>query len=242
MSSIPYDPGLVLGNLVHPRKIEQLMDIANANKPMDLANERMNNLLQANHKIGMIYNEILSMDSGKMSRGLEKLLQQKQQIKNEMTQAAMAFARETITAEHKVRQLKLKAGQTRISTNIETPMCYIHSKIRPIDISFDTIQFDVQYFHKNEVKDNNESFSSQVSAHVQQMTSQQRTPYTTSGYFDRITTTQSTEVAASASNQLMIQQKFSNLEGTVSKQQCNAMNMSSYLCTNKGLLSKQRYN
>ena len=41
-TSIPFDPALVLGNLIHPEDIKKLEDIATAQKPVDVAQNKLN--------------------------------------------------------------------------------------------------------------------------------------------------------------------------------------------------------
>lgn len=200
MSSIPFDPGLVLGNLVAPERIEHLMAIADAEKPMNAANDRMNNLIQANYKIGMITNQMVTMNVS--VDALTKLRKEEKNLKKEMAKAAMVFARETIKSERKVRALKKGGAQTQISMNIETPMCYVQSEMKPFDISFDSLKFDVQYFQKNAAVDSVESFSRQISSHAAN---------SEGGWHG----SQSNSFAGSVNEQMMAQQKNSELEGTI---------------------------
>mmetsp|Transcript_20903 Transcript_20903/g.31663 ORF Transcript_20903/g.31663 Transcript_20903/m.31663 type:complete len:499 (+) Transcript_20903:110-1606(+) len=200
MASIPYDPGLVLGNLVDPARIEHLMDIAAAQQPMNAANDRLNNLMQANYKIGMITNQMVSMNVSVAA--LLKLKKEQKNLKKEMAKAAMLFSKETISAERKVRELKKNAPQNQISMNIETPMDYVQSAIAPFDIAFDTLSFDVQYFQKNEATDSIESFSRQVSAHGSRSES----------WWGE---NNSQTFAGSMNSQMVAQQKNSELEGTI---------------------------
>ena len=47
-TSIPFDPALVLGNLIHPEDIKQLEEIATAKKPVDVAQNKLNQSISKN--------------------------------------------------------------------------------------------------------------------------------------------------------------------------------------------------
>ena len=51
--SIPFDPSLVLGNLVHEENIETLNSIAVAEKPVNTAQNQLNAAISAKRKLDM---------------------------------------------------------------------------------------------------------------------------------------------------------------------------------------------
>ena len=50
-TSIPYDPSLVLGNVVHPEKMIVLENISALQAPVDAAEANLNSLITRKHPI-----------------------------------------------------------------------------------------------------------------------------------------------------------------------------------------------
>ena len=60
-STIPYDPSLVLGNLVDPSNITNLKVIADAQRPVDVAQDTLNDTIRAKQKLQMTYDELANL-------------------------------------------------------------------------------------------------------------------------------------------------------------------------------------
>ena len=60
-TSIPFDPALVLGNLIHPEDIKQLEEIAAAQKPVDTAQNKLNQSISTKRKLDMTLQEMVEM-------------------------------------------------------------------------------------------------------------------------------------------------------------------------------------
>ena len=61
-TSIPYDPSLVLGNLVHEDDITTLTDIAKLEEPVNAAQNQLNDAISTKHKLDMTLQEMLEMN------------------------------------------------------------------------------------------------------------------------------------------------------------------------------------
>ena len=61
-TSIPFDPALVLGNLIHPEDIKKLEDIATAQKPVDVAQNKLNQSIATKRKLDMTLQEMVEMN------------------------------------------------------------------------------------------------------------------------------------------------------------------------------------
>jgi len=165
MTSIPADPGLVLGNIVEPERIEHLKEIAQAQAPLDAANDRLNNLLRNTYKIQLIFQQMVNMMVNPLS--LVKIQAEMVALKAEAAEAAVDLAEQTIKTEKSIRTLKLKAHkQTKISSQVESPLNYDQCSIKQFPLSYDSIKFDVQFFQVAMSSEAAAAHSSSIGAHV----------------------------------------------------------------------------
>eukprot|EP00547_Thalassionema_nitzschioides_P013192 CAMPEP_0194260982 /NCGR_PEP_ID=MMETSP0158-20130606/45790_1 /TAXON_ID=33649 /ORGANISM="Thalassionema nitzschioides, Strain L26-B" /LENGTH=244 /DNA_ID=CAMNT_0039001087 /DNA_START=88 /DNA_END=822 /DNA_ORIENTATION=+ len=164
MASIPYDPTLILGNMVDVKRIEVLKQQAEAQKPMIRANDKLNALTASSYKMAMIYNQMVSM--GVSLKVLVELSEEKEKLKEDMADAAIELGEATIEAEEAVAQIKMAAAQQKIGLYVESPLNYQQSKVKKFPLSFDSLKFDVQYFRKESERDITSAHSDAMSQHV----------------------------------------------------------------------------
>mmetsp|Transcript_12868 Transcript_12868/g.18905 ORF Transcript_12868/g.18905 Transcript_12868/m.18905 type:complete len:500 (+) Transcript_12868:166-1665(+) len=164
MTSIPADPTLVLGMIIQPEKIDQLMQIADLQKPVNNANDRLNNLIASDYKLQMIYNQMVNLNVDLES--LEKLDDEKLRLKAETAKAAIDYAEEVIKSEAAVREAKDKMSQMQISRQIESPIDFKQSKIEQFPLSFDSLKFDVQFFQSLDSDDSSTAHAQSISKHI----------------------------------------------------------------------------
>lgn len=142
--SIPFDPGLALGGILHPDRVKALEALAEAQKPSEIANDRLQALIQQNYKIKMIFNQMVNQNVSETALG--KLKENMKELREAMVKAAVDLGKKTVQTEFDVKMLKLRGGQTTISTSMESPVDYANSPVSRFPIAFDAIQFDVQYY------------------------------------------------------------------------------------------------
>mmetsp|Transcript_28225 Transcript_28225/g.43075 ORF Transcript_28225/g.43075 Transcript_28225/m.43075 type:complete len:518 (+) Transcript_28225:64-1617(+) len=150
MTSLPADPSIQLGNIIDTETVDNLMTIAQLQKPTDLANERLNSLLLSTYKLKMIFNQMVNLKVP--GKTLEKLGNEIKEIKKESALAAVDLAEAIIQTERDVRDAKLEMAQQKISIKCESPINWATSTITPQPISYDSLVFDVQYFSSLETK------------------------------------------------------------------------------------------
>lgn len=167
MTSIPVDPTITLGNIVTVEKIDALIQIAEATKPAELANDRLNNLILSNYKIKMIHQQMVNMKVPLVT--IEELVEEMTKLKMEMAEAAIELAKETITSERNIRDLKRVQAQKQISYSAESPLSWENTQIKPIAISYDSLKFDVNFF--NFMKSDDQSSSTNTNDVTEQRTS-----------------------------------------------------------------------
>ena len=60
-TQIPFDPSLVLGNIVDPKKIKALEAVDAAQKPVNIAQEKLNSLILSKRSLDMTVQEMIQM-------------------------------------------------------------------------------------------------------------------------------------------------------------------------------------
>eukprot|EP00547_Thalassionema_nitzschioides_P008766 CAMPEP_0194226854 /NCGR_PEP_ID=MMETSP0156-20130528/42558_1 /TAXON_ID=33649 /ORGANISM="Thalassionema nitzschioides, Strain L26-B" /LENGTH=499 /DNA_ID=CAMNT_0038959319 /DNA_START=43 /DNA_END=1542 /DNA_ORIENTATION=- len=163
-TSIPYDPSLALGNVCDPEKIEFLEQIAEAQLPQDLAQDSLNSMILSIRNLEAIMAEMINMEVDESD--LENLQGEITKLKSEMSKAAVDLGTATISTTNAVRELKAQQGQKKISSTVSSPLNWESSTIKPLPLSSDSMNFDVQYF-RNEINEQGQSsMASSVSEFV----------------------------------------------------------------------------
>ena len=163
-SSIPYDPSLVLGNLVALKKIETLQKIADQEKPANLAQDHLNSLILNKHKLDMTFQEMVNMgvSTGQLSKFQKKITQ----LKEKMVEAASDYGDKVIKASAGVQKLRAADTNSGIEKIPESPINWNKSNIKKMPLSSDTMNVDVQYLRHEQEEDGNEAHASSVAAAV----------------------------------------------------------------------------
>jgi hypothetical protein len=116
-SSIPYDPSLVLANVVDNKAIKVVTAIAQAQAPADAAEETLNSLIASRRSLDMTTNELrtLGIDTGKIDKAIADL-------NTSITDSANAYVEAKIVAEQAIAPLR---GQIQgVAVNVESPVDY----------------------------------------------------------------------------------------------------------------------
>jgi len=167
MTSIPYDPTLVLGNIVDKHRIEALLRQAEIQKPLDLAADKMRNLKRQVYKLKMVYQSMLSLVGPDITK-LKSLQQQIQTSKRAFATAAVQYATVSLKVQDELYKYATSQDQNKIGSQVESPLDYTQCFPEAHPISFDTIKFDVQYFQNESNKESTLSIATSVSGFVSQ--------------------------------------------------------------------------
>lgn len=153
-SVIPYDPSIVLGNIVEPEKLDRLEQIAKLQAPIDSAEEQLNSLIALRRSIDMTAQELvnLNIDTSKISTESAKI---NEEIKN----AAISYADIKIKSKKQIQQLN-KAPV--VSHNWESPLDYNRTQIKKMPLSADSMNMNVQYFSSDESDQNSQTQSQSI--------------------------------------------------------------------------------
>lgn len=137
-STIPFDPSIVLGNIVDPIKLDQLNRIAEKQAPIDAAENNMNSLIAFKRSIDMTISELANM-----SIDTSELSQQSAEIKEEILQAAKEYAQAKLQGKKDIQQIQT---EPIVNASWESPLDYNRTAIKKMPLSSDSMNMNVQYF------------------------------------------------------------------------------------------------
>ncbi len=162
--TIPYDPSLVLGMVVHPDRIDELAKIAEAQNPVNLAREKVNALLRQKLSLDMLIQELSTLKVKEDQ--VKKVSDQIDSLTEKLGEAAVDLTEKVITAEDLIFNLKADQGQKQISSAVQSPVDFAASQLKSMPISSDSMNMDVQYFRYQKNTDSNDQHSNQVASFV----------------------------------------------------------------------------
>lgn len=142
-SVIPYDPSLVLGNLVNQAALDNLVAISAIQGPIDAAEDNLNSLIAMKRSIDMTIQELINMgidtsDLVKESAAAGKSIQA----------AAIDYAKQKLDGATKIQPLMQKISM--VHEEVESPIDYNKTQIKTMPLSSDSLKMNVQYFSFDE--------------------------------------------------------------------------------------------
>jgi hypothetical protein len=161
-STIPYDPTLVLGNLVDPADIENLKVISSAERPVDVAQDTFNDTIRAKQKLQMTYTELANL--GLSQEQLTSLDTQITALNDTLAKNAGDYAKAVLDS-----QKAIADGKTKIATlseQPESPVDWNKTEIKKIELSSNTMNMDVQYIRNEDEDDGSNAHADNVAASV----------------------------------------------------------------------------
>lgn len=194
-STIPFDPSLVLGNIVDAKVLKAVEDISAAQAPMDAAQDKLNALIAMKRSLDMTAQELLGM-----SVDSTELMKESDKLGKDISTAAKEYADAKIKGEQAI--LPLKSGLKMVASSVESPIDYVRTQIKKMPLSADSLKMDAQYFSFDENKQSSNSTLSSIKAFVSASTSFLGDEY-------------STEAATAASTQISRQLENHKVAGTL---------------------------
>eukprot|EP00548_Thalassiothrix_antarctica_P015737 CAMPEP_0194165218 /NCGR_PEP_ID=MMETSP0154-20130528/1206_1 /TAXON_ID=1049557 /ORGANISM="Thalassiothrix antarctica, Strain L6-D1" /LENGTH=520 /DNA_ID=CAMNT_0038875599 /DNA_START=59 /DNA_END=1621 /DNA_ORIENTATION=- len=152
------DSRLILGQLVDPALVEGVAEMAHAELPEKLADQKLQKLIQSRYKLKGVLKQMEGFI--KKEDHKEKLQGLRDEIINVDTKiatAAQQLVEETIAGFKTKKKLRKQQKKKRIGMNIESPIDFGLSGVESFPIAFDGMDFDVQYFRNEENTDNSRS-------------------------------------------------------------------------------------
>ena len=149
-STIPFHPSLALGSVVNPDLLENLKQISAIQGPAEAAQDTLNSLVQLKRSLHMTSMELVNMDveTGFLT---EKIGEVKASIKT----AAMDYAKARMDCETQSQALRAQAYG--ITSEVESPVDYVSSKVEKYEIGSDSLKLDSQYFSFSDEKQTSET-------------------------------------------------------------------------------------
>ena len=167
MQSIPYDPALVLGNLVDDSALQRVTDVATLEAPADAAQEQLTSLMHAQRSLSMTVQELTGM-------GIEttpELIKAVTEIEDQIKDAAVTYANAKVVAQKGIVALIGKSPGGLVHSSPESPIDYNKTLIKQMPLSSDSLKLDAQYFSYGSNRQEAMSAISTVKAFVADKTS-----------------------------------------------------------------------
>ncbi len=166
MQTIPYDPALVLGNLVDDKVLTAVLEISKAGAPADAAQDQLNSLIHAKRSLGMTIQELTSMgvDPSEVVKAVADMDKQ-------LTDAAVVYAKAKVESQKNIVAAIGNRASVPVSASIESPIDYNKTQIKQMPLSADSIKLDAQYFSNDESQQSASNTIATIKDYVQASTS-----------------------------------------------------------------------
>ena len=206
--TIPFDPTLVLGNIVSLEKIEKLKNQAKAEQPVEEAQRELNALILAKRSLDMTTQELINMGVDTTSAAFDDLTEEINKLKDDMVAAASNLAKVTVTAQAEIKAAlgvddKGNNSQSQIGESVESPIDYNASEIKKLPLSSDSMVLDAQYFRSEINQDGTTTSSNSIASYVNAQCSGFLSPSV------------STKISGQAKDVSISQHKHHDIEGTI---------------------------
>jgi hypothetical protein len=163
-TTIPYDPSLALGNVVHPDTLDLLEQLSQAQAPIDAAQDTMNSLISMKRSLDMTVQELMNMQIDPSD-----LQKESADVGKQISKAATDYAKTRIKQEQAIQPLKAKVQA--VNVEVESPIDYVRTQIKKMPLSSDSLKMDAQYFSFDENKQKAQNTIATIKAFVSESTS-----------------------------------------------------------------------
>ncbi|RPE08662.1 hypothetical protein EGT74_16620 [Chitinophaga lutea] len=142
-SVIPYDPSLVLGNLVNQAALDNLVAVSAIQAPIDAAEDNLNALIALKRSIDMTIQELINM-------GIDTtdLVKESAEAGKSIQTAAVDYAKQKVDGASKIYALMQKVAT--VHEEVESPIDYNKTQIKTMPLAADSLKMNVQYFSFDE--------------------------------------------------------------------------------------------
>lgn len=163
-TTIPYDPSLALGNIVHPEALKVLTKLAKAQAPIDAAQDSMNSMIAMKRSLEMTIQELMNMSIDPSELQKESL-----EVSKQVSKAATEYAKVRIKQEQEIQPLK--AQVQAVNVEVESPIDYVRTQIKKMPLSADSLKMDAQYFSFDKNKQSADNTIATIKSFVSESTS-----------------------------------------------------------------------
>ncbi|MDP2018429.1 hypothetical protein [Hydrogenophaga sp.] len=163
-TTIPYSPSLVLGSIVEPAAMENLLAVSAAQTPIDAAQETLNSFISMKRSLEMTVQELINM-------GLDPkdLVKKVQEVGTDVDKAATAYA--TTRLEQELKLQPLRAKMQIVNASVESPVDYNRTQIKTMPLAADSLKMDAQFFTFDNNTESDSDTLSNIKSYVSAATS-----------------------------------------------------------------------
>lgn len=164
-TAIPYDPSLVLGNIVPQAALTNLIEISKAQAPIDAAQDSLASLISVRRGLDMTVQQLLNLnvDATEVVKEIDALNAQ-------IADAGKGYAKAWVD---NVAQIKaLKSKQLAVNESYESPLDYNRSQIKKMPLSSDSLKLEAQYFSFDENKQSAKNTIASIKGFINNSTSE----------------------------------------------------------------------
>lgn len=163
-TTIPYDPSLALGNVIHPDAVKLLAKLAEAQAPIDAAQDTMNSMISMKRSLDMTVQELMNMNIDP-----SELQKESAAVGKQISKAATDYAKVRVKQELEIQPLK--AQVKAVHAEVESPIDYVRTQIKKMPLSADSLKMDAQYFSFDENRQSAQNTIATIKSFVSESTS-----------------------------------------------------------------------
>lgn len=194
-TSIPFDPSLVLGNIVPQESLDIVLKIAEAEGPVDAAEEAFNSAVMNLRSLDMTITELSNLDID-----AKAFAEPRKQAEEAVTKTATDLATKRVASLAPISALR--ESIRKVNKSIESPIDYNRTEIKKMPLSADSLTMDAQYFSYDSNEQSSNSALAAISSFVSASTK-------------FLGTKRSAEVTASVSSQVSQQREHHSVDGVL---------------------------
>ena len=168
-STIPYDPSLILANVISEKALDIVEKIATTQAPVDAAQEDLDAMLASKRSLDLTGTELINLkiSINAIDTTLTELI-------TEIGTAAGNYATEKTKAETTIRGLRKDIHS--LHSQVESPVDYVKTEIKSMPLAADSMSMDVQYFSLDSAKQKSRTLAQDVASRIQVRSSDQLLP------------------------------------------------------------------
>ena len=164
-TSIPFNPSLVLGNLIKLEDIDKLKAVAQAEVPVNNAQQNLNDSITTKRKLDMTLQELVEMNVS--PKELEDFTKTIKELEDSIVKNASTYGEAVITCQGNLAKAKANLSNITITEMPESPIDWNKSAIKTMPLSSNTMVADVQFVHNQFEKDVDSAYVNAIGATVQ---------------------------------------------------------------------------
>ncbi|THU39593.1 hypothetical protein FAM09_13915 [Niastella caeni] len=194
-TTIPYDPSLVLGSIVHAEILQHMLELSQAQAPIDAAQDTLNSLISVRRSLDMSVQEMMNLNIP-----VEEVLKEITVINKDIEDAGKDYAKAWVDNVARIKELKSK--QLAVHVDYESPVNYGKSDLKSMPLAADSLKLEAQYFSFESNEQSSLSTISNIKGFISNSTS-------------ILGSDKSFQVSSAATTQVSSQLENHNISGTL---------------------------